>query len=82
MDFVSQSSFEAGLELPEDSLGHDALAKSILWSISHLAPGAVLGIQGPWGRGKTDVLARVAQATYGQDTCPKELARKAIWVNP
>ncbi|HXZ11550.1 MAG TPA: P-loop NTPase fold protein [Candidatus Sulfotelmatobacter sp.] len=80
-DFLSQASFEAGIALPKDALDHDDIAASILTKSGLLPPGSVLCIQGPWGRGKTDVLARVATATYkrhsGEHLCPK-----AIWVNP
>ena len=61
-DFVSQGTLDTGLDLPPDALGHDDLARAIIYKAVHLPPGSVIAVQGSWGRGKTDVLARVAVA--------------------
>lgn len=79
-DFLSASSFE-GLTLPEDALSHRALAKNTLRWLVHMRPGSVLALQGSWGRGKTDVLARIMELTR-LDPPPPCVAAQALWVNP
>ena len=80
-DFISQASFSAGLELTSDVLYHEELAASLLDKIRLLPPGAVIAVQGSWGRGKTDVLARLAQKSLTGDR-PPWLASGAVWLNP
>jgi len=81
MDFVSQATLDAGLKLKKDCLGHTGIAKSILEKVALLEPGSMISIQGPWGRGKTDVLARIAVANSSGNLQPK-LSSKTIWINP
>ncbi|MCB9795626.1 MAG: hypothetical protein H6741_23255 [Alphaproteobacteria bacterium] len=86
-DFVSQGSFGKDaqgrdlLELPEDALRHEQLAQALIKRARQLRPGSVIALQGPWGRGKTDVLSRVARLTYAEDP-PAGVAGRALWVNP
>jgi hypothetical protein len=82
MDFVSQATLEAGFQPPEDCLGHDGIAQSILEKLRVLPSGSVISIQGPWGRGKTDVLARIAVASCSGNTPSGSAPTKAIWINP
>lgn len=42
-----------------DNLGHEVGAQSIISIIEDMGPGSVIAIQGPWGRGKTDMLRRI-----------------------
>jgi hypothetical protein len=83
-DFVSQGTIDEGLTPVPDALGHDATALAILHKAVFLPPGAVIAIQGSWGRGKTDVLTRVA--TFVRDPekhgVPKGLLADALWINP
>jgi len=75
-DFVSSSSLLASVgALPTDSLNHQKLAQVIFERMKILAPGSVLAIQGEWGRGKTDVLLRLAGIAADKDT-------PVIWINP
>ncbi len=90
IDFISQSSFEsedgtqpAPLSLAEDKLGHENLAELILQAAVNLPPGSVIAVQGSWGEGKTDVIARIANISYKQDNrLPDEIIPKAFWLNP
>ncbi|MCA9520267.1 MAG: hypothetical protein KC609_04820 [Myxococcales bacterium] len=83
-DFVSQASLTEGLKLPPDMLGHDHLSAAVLDKVIHFPPGAVFALQGPWGRGKTDLLARIALRTIDEDDeyRPSGIARRAFWINP
>jgi hypothetical protein len=81
-DFITQKALEdLDVKFPEDQLEHDKFSKSLLSRLSLLPAGSVVALQGSWGRGKTDVLARLAKMTYG-DTPTPGIARKAIWLNP
>jgi len=81
-DFVTQASIDAGLVLPQDGLGHERAAELVFEKVANLEPGSVIAIQGGWGRGKTDVLARVAH--LAREDCRAEQPKIAdvIWVNP
>ena len=70
--------------LPADALGHDALADSVCAALAAMAAGKVFAIEGSWGRGKTDLLARVAARTCDpdDDRRPRGLSEPALWVNP
>src|SRR5439155_18789722 len=65
---------------PPDSLSHDLFARSILKNSLLLAPGAVIAIQGPWGRGKTDVLMRIRSAL--KCGAVQGVVSKPLWINP
>ena len=86
-DFISQVSFERDergrdrLELPADALGHARFAKLLLDRARELPPGSVIAVQGSWGRGKTDVLARLARQTW-DDPPPPGVSDRALWINP
>ncbi|MFT4975711.1 MAG: hypothetical protein ACI8S6_001598 [Myxococcota bacterium] len=78
-DFISAGAIEAGLSLPDDALDHQKLAEQLLWAAEQLPPGSVVSLQGSWGRGKTDVLARLVGAS--RDTSrPEPLSW--LWLNP
>ena len=49
-----------------DALHHDRLAVQIASYIASMPLGSVIAIQGPWGSGKTDVLARVGATLSNQ----------------
>ena len=81
-DFLSQASFDLeAVNLPDDALGHGAQAARLIGFARQLGPGAVIGLQGSWVRGKTDVLARLALQTLGDDP-PPGVGDRAVWINP
>jgi hypothetical protein len=65
---------------PVDHLSHDELAQAILGYVADMPPGSVVAVQAPWGRGKTDVLARVHALYEGRASTSK--APKPLWLNP
>lgn len=81
-DFISQATVDLGLQLPDDALQHGPFARSVLETGLRMPPGAVVALQGPWGRGKTDVLARVAVLASGGAGDPVACARRPLWINP
>lgn len=81
-DFISQAKVDAGLELPDDALQHGPFARSVVETCQRMPPGAVVAVQGPWGRGKTDVLARVALLSSTSDGARGAVACRPIWINP
>jgi hypothetical protein len=81
-DFLSQASFTDGaVELPRDALAHGQVASNLLDWTRRLPAGSVIALQGGWGRGKTDVLARLVQRTMAEPPPPGVVAG-AIWLNP
>jgi hypothetical protein len=88
VDFLSQDFFQqlgsGDVGLPEDALGHEVLATALRRSATPLPAGSVIAIEGSWGRGKTDLLARVAAPTFAAEEKerPRGLARAAVWLNP
>jgi len=81
VDFISEATLKTDLKPPSDCLGHDRVARSILDKVALLQPGSMIALQGPWGRGKTDVLWRVAILSgAGKPEVP--VTQKAIWINP
>lgn len=63
-----------------DALRHENEARAVAGHIEGLPPGSVISVQGPWGRGKTDVLTRIfdlftldAHAGVGPEP---------IWIDP
>lgn len=80
---VTQEALDDGkVHLDHDALEHDRIATSILNNGLSLPIGSVIAIQGPWGRGKTDVLARMALMTYRDSGRPSRAAHKCLWLNP
>jgi hypothetical protein len=80
-DFITPSSFaEGGPLLPEDALGHEAFARTLLRHVRQAPVGTVIALQGSWGLGKTSALARVAKLTH-QEELPG-YAAGALWINP
>lgn len=65
---------------PRDCLFHDDLARSLISHLSFLPRGSVIAIQGSWGRGKTDILARI-RSTLAQEPPDQNIPRPA-WINP
>jgi len=81
-DFITQESLEQRAnDVPSDFLRHDSLAAILLDRAAILPAGAVFAVQAPWGRGKTDLLARAAMRTYVPGLTPSILP-KALWINP
>jgi hypothetical protein len=66
-----------GSKAAQDALGHDVVAQAVAGHITGLPPGSVISVQGPWGRGKTDVVTRVFDL-YSQD--PR--APEPLWIDP
>lgn len=60
-----------------DCFEHDLFADALLHNLEGLPAGSVVGIQAPWGRGKTDVLTRLGDKAKGSSA----FARQA-WLNP
>jgi hypothetical protein len=58
-----------------DHLAHTDIAGSLIRHLSYLPRGSVIAIQGNWGRGKTDILARVNSILADQTPAP-------AWINP
>jgi KAP family P-loop domain len=56
---VEQSRRPFGMKAPCDGLRHKDFAHAVAGHITGRPPGSVISVQGPWGRGKTDVLTRV-----------------------
>jgi len=81
-DFISQDYFHEGMPAIPDGIAHETFAKSVASYIPAMPMGCAVALQGTWGRGKTDILARVAAATYSKEKCPEGIARNAIWINP
>ena len=75
-DFITAGAIRSGLTLPDDALTHTTIAHRVLSQVRRLPAGSVLALQGSWGRGKTDVLARMAQQAEGDDTLAW------LWINP
>jgi hypothetical protein len=69
-----------GPKAPFDALLHQEVADAVSGHVIALPPGSVLSVQGSWGRGKTDVLARVfdrfAAAAEGGDR------PEPLWLDP
>ncbi len=86
-DFVSAATFETAIEanklrevVPPDGLRHEDLARTIRHALRNLPAGSVIALEGEWGRGKTDVLARVARDEWigGKES----LEGGCLWLNP
>jgi hypothetical protein len=65
-----------GVRTACDALQHDVLASEIAGHIVNLPAGSVISVQGPWGRGKTDVVTRVFNL-YSAESGPEP-----IWIDP
>lgn len=75
-DFITAGGIRAGLSLPTDALDHDLTARRLLAQAARLPAGSVVALQGSWGRGKTDVIARLARRAEADP----EWAW--LWINP
>jgi hypothetical protein len=90
-NFVTQATVDNLVTCRKDSLGHDAQAEQLVLHITEMHPGSVIAVQGSWGRGKTDLLLRVAikmrdrirdsNALLGDRTVPG-IRDTPIWLNP
>ncbi|WP_193771230.1 KAP family P-loop NTPase fold protein [Candidatus Magnetaquicoccus inordinatus] len=63
------------------------MAKRILQMAVELPCGSVIAIEGGWGRGKTDLLARIASKTYQSQELRfsfhgDRIHPRALWLNP
>ncbi len=63
-----------------DALRHEGVADAIAGHITRLPAGSVISVQGPWGRGKTDVVTRVFDL-FDRDALAGD-APKPIWIDP
>ncbi len=57
-----------GAELVKDALSHDSFADAVLRHGYALPQSSVIALQGPWGRGKTDVLRRIHEKLKNRAT--------------
>jgi len=75
------SKFRPPLDLaPQDALEHDAVGEAIYAHLGRLPLGSVIAVQGSWGRGKTDMVARVFQ--MAADAAAEGQAPQPLWLNP
>src|SRR5688500_13273633 len=78
-DFVTQELIYTGeLKNPPDGLLHSDFAKRLIRIVQDIPRGSVVGIQGAWGRGKTDILSRLAILANE----PSDLISHVFWLNP
>jgi hypothetical protein len=63
-----------------DALGHQELALSLIRHVQALPLGSVISVQGSWGRGKTDVVARAYKELEAQ--AKDRGAPAPLWLNP
>ncbi|MEN0021543.1 MAG: P-loop NTPase fold protein, partial [Planctomycetota bacterium] len=68
--------------LPDDALGHEALARKLVGHAARLPPGSSIALQGPWGRGKTDVLWRIHTAAEQAEPIDGTRFVASIHINP
>lgn len=78
----------------EDTFDHGALARRLYGQFATAPDGSVIAIDAPWGRGKSDVLHRVALLHNGRwdevdedgnVTRPKDMKKiplRALWITP
>jgi hypothetical protein len=79
MSFAAHKNISIGpQQLAYDALGHKRLASSVLTYLQTLPVGAVIAIQGSWGRGKTDVLARIINQLANE----RSAHARPVWLNP
>lgn len=69
-------------DLPVDALGHDDLARKLVDHAARLPAGSSIALQGPWGRGKTDVLWRVHTAAKGAEAVDGTKFVASVHINP
>jgi hypothetical protein len=69
---------EVGLSFAaQDALDHTTFASRIVDDLIDMPPGSVISVQGAWGRGKTDVVARAYDLVRRRPAHPTPL-----WINP
>jgi hypothetical protein len=71
-----------GMKAAEDALSHDNEAKRIYKYIMGLPRSSVVSVQGPWGRGKTDVMTRVFELFMKDAQDHDRQAPEPIWIDP
>ncbi|GEM_PF-6293519 len=87
-DFFTQKQLLSDWNPPKDWFEHDKLATIFHQRASQLAPGSVIAIQGGWGTGKTDLLARIfieeRNRRLDEFAGKEKDAEKyyPIWINP
>lgn len=87
-DFFTQKQLLSDWVPPVDWFNHKPLAEIFHQRASQLAPGSVVAIQGGWGTGKTDLLARIfieeKNRRLGEFGGDEEKAQQyfPIWINP
>jgi hypothetical protein len=64
----------------QDALEHHAIGEAIYAHIGRLPLGSVIAVQGSWGRGKTDVVARIFHTAV--DAAAEGHAPYPLWLNP
>jgi hypothetical protein len=63
-----------------DGLTHEEIANSLIRHLGSLPRGSVIGVQGTWGRGKTDILTRV-HSSLANAASSSQVPMPA-WINP
>jgi hypothetical protein len=69
-----------GAKAEIDALNHENLARAVVRHVTSLPSGSVISVQGPWGRGKTDVVTRAFD--WFAEEAAAGRAPEPIWVDP
>jgi hypothetical protein len=69
-----------GMKVARDELGHDRMAEAVRGHITRLPAGSVISVQGPSGRGKTDVVTRVLDL-FAEDALAGKVPQP-VWIDP
>jgi len=75
-DFITAGAIRQGLTLPADALNHADISQRLLEQAARLPAGSVIALQGSWGRGKTDAIARMAKRAES------DADWAWLWINP
>lgn len=84
MNDEAASFFEMPAESVADRLAHTELANRLAERLCTIRPGATIAVQGPWGRGKSDVLARLHRAIRSRSDVETDRPRivASLHINP
>ncbi|MCA9279908.1 MAG: hypothetical protein H6815_05615 [Phycisphaeraceae bacterium] len=82
----SNSNSEELPPLPDDSFNHNQLAGTLLKRLERLREGSCVALRGCWGRGKTDLLNRLARiieaANSSNDSSISTTFKHVLTINP
>lgn len=78
--------FDCVTKSETDQLDHNRQAQQVLSQLCLIRPGGTIAIQGPWGRGKTDLLGRLhdeaAERSRSQDAGAGSRIVASVHLNP